>query len=610
MLWMAGRYGGGQQGLRPRGGRPLPGLDAAWTSEWPAAKVRSARDGSSTVVVVGDCGADDRQLRQSLTAVRSGAWRSLTRWPGSYLTIARHGQNLAVIGDLAGQHPVYWKPFDGGTWWSTSACALAALDESPLDPAALAAHLALAQPDVLATRSLFRGIARIPTGHLLLITPARVQATRYEPVEYPTVGLRDAGPTVRAALTEAVEVRLDGRPVSADLAGLDSTTLACLAARRGPVTAVTFADARLRDDDLAYATRTAAAVPNLHHHPVPGGPNTTYYSGLEDLTGLPVTDSPNAYVATAGIKRAVLDAVGEHHAQGVHFTGSAGDGVVWAGPDYLADLLRTRCYRHAARDAARMARLREKSVWTMLAQARPAAGTDLAGAWRHIVTELRSSPRAWTPHADRPLSWTPLLATGDWMTEQARHQLADVLAVAADDLADAPTRMAAWTERQNLVTVGTDVAGWREITQHWHGIDLAAPYLDNEVIRACLAVPAEQRGTPDRYKPLLASAFAGTGVVPDFVLQRSTKGGFEGVAYPGLTEHAAILRDLLGASSQLAGLGLLTPAPVFAMLERAATGQATAMGALHQLVATEVWLRQLDTLTASWWKDNARVATA
>ncbi|MFH8681132.1 asparagine synthase-related protein [Streptomyces lydicus] len=35
-----------------------------------------------------------------------------------------------------------------------------------------------------------------------------------------------------------------------------------------------------------------------------------------------------------------------------------------------------------------------------------------------------------------------------------------------------------------------------------HGIEVAAPFLDNEVIRACLAVPAEQRGVPGHYKPL------------------------------------------------------------------------------------------------------------
>ncbi|MFI1801507.1 hypothetical protein ACH427_29785 [Streptomyces sp. NPDC020379] len=100
------------------------------------------------------------------------------------------------------------------------------------------------------------------------------------------------------------------------LAGLDSTTLACLAARRERVTAVTFADARLKDDDLAYAARTAAAVPGIDHHAVPGGKKTVYYAAIDDIPGLPVTDAPNAYAVTAAIKRAVLAAVAEQQGLG------------------------------------------------------------------------------------------------------------------------------------------------------------------------------------------------------------------------------------------------------------------------------------------------------
>ncbi|MFF7024601.1 hypothetical protein ACFY97_26785 [Streptomyces klenkii] len=56
---------------------------------------------------------------------------------------------MAAIGDLAGQHPVYRRTEGAGTWWSTSAAVVAALDGASADPAALAAYLALGQPDVL-----------------------------------------------------------------------------------------------------------------------------------------------------------------------------------------------------------------------------------------------------------------------------------------------------------------------------------------------------------------------------------------------------------------------------------------------------------------------------
>ncbi|PJN36578.1 asparagine synthase [Streptomyces sp. CB02959] len=608
MQWSTGWYGSSGFDRLPRGGRPVPGLETAWTINWPARQVRAAGSGPLALAVVGDCGADDQQIQQGLKLVRAKDWRALTRWPGSYLTIARRGEALAVIGDLAGQYPVCWRTDSAGTWWSTSVAVLAALDGAPVDPTALAAHLALGQPDVLGQWSLFRSVSRVPTGHLLLITPQGACIVRYEPVEYEPVNLRDAAPTVRAALSEAVGVRCDGRPVSADLAGLDSTTLACLAAQRGPVTAVTFADARLRDDDLLYAVRTAATVPNLSHHTAPGSSETVYYAGLEDISALPVTDAPNAYVVTASIKKAVLDTAVGHHPEGVHLTGAAGDAVLSAPSAYLADLLREHQYRRAWQHAQAHARLRHTSALTLLRRARPAARTDLAGAWRQAAAELRRPPRPWVPQAERPVAWTPLLATADWMSPDVRDRLASALEVAAE-LATAPARLMAWSDRQDLARVGADTTGWRQIALAGHDIEVAAPFLDNEVIRACLAVPADQRGTPGRYKPLLGEAFAPTGVLPDFILTRVTKGGFNALAYAGLREHAPVLRDLLGPSSRLAAAGLVTEAPVAAMLQRAATGQPTAQGALHLAVAAEVWLRQLETAPARW-EVNSHVATA
>ncbi|MGW2026684.1 hypothetical protein [Streptomyces decoyicus] len=86
-------------------------------------------------------------------------------------------------------------------------------------------------------------------------------------------------------------------------------------------------------------------------------------------------------------------------------------------------------------------------------------------------------------------------------------------------------------------------------------------------------------------------------------------GGFNALAYAVLREHSSVLRDLLGPSSRLAAAGLITEAPVAAMLQRAALGQPTAQGALHLAVAAEVWLRHLETGPA-WWEANSYVATA
>ncbi|WP_249416061.1 hypothetical protein [Streptomyces sp. TS71-3] len=193
----------------------MPGLETTWTCGWPAARVRAGGDGRSALAVIGECGAE-WQLRNALPVVQAKDWRALTRWPGSYLVVARIGGTLAVIGDLAGQHPVFFRTDAAGTWWATAASALAALDGAPVDVTALAAHLAFGQPDVLATRSLFRDVRRVPGGHLLLIGRDGAAVQRYEPVRYPPADLRQQARVVRAALTEAVAARIDERPISAD----------------------------------------------------------------------------------------------------------------------------------------------------------------------------------------------------------------------------------------------------------------------------------------------------------------------------------------------------------------------------------------------------------
>ncbi|WP_030883541.1 asparagine synthase-related protein [Streptomyces sp. NRRL F-5053] len=447
----------------------------------------------------------------------------------------------------------------------------------------------------------------MPSGHLLTIDSRGARVARYEAAEYASVPLTEAASTVRAALEEAVAVRLDGRPVSCDLAGLDSTTLACLAAHRTPVLGVTYADNRLRDDDLAYAVRTAAAVPGLSHRTVAGTPETVYYAELADPATVPVTDAPTAFSVTASIKHAVLTQVAGQQPGGLHLTGTAGDAVLSAASSYLTDLLREHRWAKALRRAHTHARLRHTSPLTVLRRACPASRLTLPAAWRHLAVELRRPPRPWLPQTQRPTAWTPLLATADWMTPDARSQLADALEDAADTVS-APKRLTAWQERQDLARVGADTIGLRDIAAA-HGVDVAAPFLDNTVIRACLTVPAEERRTPSRYKPLLAAAMSGTGIVPPFVLSRSTKGGFNALAYAGLRAHAPVLRELLGPGSRLAAAGLITPEPVADVLQRAAARQPTAQGALHLAVAAEVWLRQAPAASGTWWEVPAR-ATA
>ena len=89
------------------------------------------------------------------------------------------------------------------------------------------------------------------------------------------------------------------------------------------------------------------------------------------------------------------------------------------------------------------------------------------------------------------------------------------------------------------------------------GIMLGAPYYDDRVVEAGLAVRPADRVTPWRYKPLIVEAMRG--IVPDASLARQTKANGTGDEEPGLRRHRADLLALWD-DSRLAALGLIDAA--------------------------------------------------
>jgi asparagine synthase (glutamine-hydrolysing) len=125
------------------------------------------------------------------------------------------------------------------------------------------------------------------------------------------------------------------------------------------------------------------------------------------------------------------------------------------------------------------------------------------------------------------------------------------------------------------------------------GVTLAAPYYDDRVVEAGLAVRPQERITPWRYKPLIIEAMRG--VVPDESLTRQTKANGSGDEEPGLRRHRA---DLLAMfeDSRLARLGLIDAGAVRETLARPLP-PSLQLGMLDQTVACEVWLRSLERST-------------
>jgi len=119
------------------------------------------------------------------------------------------------------------------------------------------------------------------------------------------------------------------------------------------------------------------------------------------------------------------------------------------------------------------------------------------------------------------------------------------------------------------------------------GLTLAAPYYDDRVIEAGLAVRPEERITPWRYKPLILEAMRG--IVPDESLTRQTKANGTADEETGLRQNRAELLALW-EDSRLGRMGLVDANALHALCSRPLPPHLDNM-VLHPTVACEVWLR-------------------
>jgi asparagine synthase (glutamine-hydrolysing) len=270
----------------------------------------------------------------------------------------------------------------------------------------------------------------------------------------------------------------------------------------------------------------------------------------------------------------------------VHLTGDGGDAVLTAPPAYLADLA-GRCaelWSHAAG----WARLRHRPVHQLVVAARQLASTTPASAVERYATALEqggpgpAERRRW----EDLIAWIPPLRAASWFTAHARS-------LAATALLNARRAWGEGTAPGDVASLGMVQAYGRAHRIHLElaadrGVALHAPFRDDVVVAACLAVPSAQRTSPRQAKPLLRAAM--TGRVPDAALSRTTKGDYSMLAYYGLSRHHQTVAGLL-TNSRLASLGLIDEKAIRADLALGAMGQQIPLATLDRLLGAEIWLR-------------------
>ncbi|MDQ0761916.1 asparagine synthase-related protein [Streptomyces canus] len=657
----AGATGGDGETVHPVGSHLLWGdPDPLWAvGDWRPDEVRVVTvDAQTRIAVLGTCGASDEQLRVGLLAARGGALRHLTAWSGAYTAVVQVGRRITVGGDLAGARPVFYTPWAGGTAYATAALPLADLIEANLDFGHLAALLAAPDvPAALHDSTPYEGVRRIPPGHALILRNGAREIAGYEPVASLAVAAPSADPDsavdgVRDALVEAVRARLSaprhvpdidpgpvpgmgpaerraarGMPVpgiGADLSGGPASgTLALLAAglpgMPGTVLghgtgagerllAVTFNDLAVggREAELERAG-TLAANPRLHHVVVTGGEETLPYAELDG----PLTDEPGPCLVTAARHRARLAA-----GSADHFTGYGARQVLDAHPARLADLLMDRKRRHLVRPVAALT----KADGSVLVPARVyGAARRLARTPYRVGLEMLAD-RLMHQRFDEPggavgaslaaLTWARPGPAARWLTGEALAEVSVRLQGATHRSGVGPGQHPGdFRARAALARHASDLRVLEQAAEI-RSQRLHAPFLDNQVVRACRALPEALRVRPGARAEILRTVLEGAGVSdlpPGWGAPSHASSA--AATRTGLRVAADSLMSLFG-TPLLAQAGLVEARVVRKALRAAAEGEPLPLDGLADLVSLELWLGRLLARRGTCWTGTPARARA
>ncbi|MGW8380480.1 asparagine synthase-related protein [Streptomyces sp. ODS28] len=388
--------------------------------------------------------------------------------------------------------------------------------------------------------------------------------------------------------------------------------------------------------------RTIAENPRLHHVVVAAGEEGLPYA---DLDG-PLTDEPGPSLVTAERHRRRLAA-----GSADHLVGLGARQVLDAHPARMADLLLDRRRRHLLRPVVALARAegappgRSVTVpWTVYRAARKLARTPYREGVEQAAAALRNggggrggkgsaaASGAGTGAGSgtgavngsaagggnggfdaaeegavgaslAALTWCRPGPAARWLTGEALAEVSRRLEHAARTrpTAERPG------ERRARAALARQAADHRVLEQaaEIRNQRLHAPFYDNEVVRACRALPETLRVRPGARASVLRSVLAGAGVheLP------------AGWGAPSHASQTASVRAGLRAASEellqlfeaplLADAGLVEARVVRRALRAAADGTPLPLDGLADLVSTELWLRRLLARRGTCWAGSA-----
>ncbi|UQI46864.1 asparagine synthase-related protein [Streptomyces sp. HU2014] len=512
--------------LRGRGCRTVahasgrPWLLGCWTDD----ELVVARQGEVRLAVAGPCSLGEAELTGRLRGVRSPSdvEDALRGAHGGFHALASLGGEVYARGGLSGARRLYWTSVDGTAVAADRARTLAWLTDADPDPAQLAARLAgPGLPYPLDGGAMWCGVHTVPPGDALrLDRDGNGGAVRRWWLPPPAgLSVAEGAPGLLAALREAVSLRVTpGRVLGADLSGGPAATALCLLAAEAGARLVTSGapgPGEGHGGGVPDAGGTGCGLPGAGagrpgRRPDPGRDDpwpTGTHGPVSPGPGLPTWgrrepgDEPSSGLRERARQRGPAGVLSAQGASRL-LLGHGGDAAVRPPSAYVHALVRNRpaaglwhTFGHRARlgwppgATARML-LDRGSYRDWLGSA--ADGLDLAA----------EGPRA--PHR-----WGAVPSLPPWASEECVELVRDLLLGAAagevEPLA-ADRGRHVWVQR---IQRAGRAAAFTVRDSAAVGLPADAPFCDDGVLDACLAVRPEEAGTPWAYRPLLIEAMRG-----------------------------------------------------------------------------------------------------
>ncbi|MDQ3402171.1 MAG: albusnodin/ikarugamycin family macrolactam cyclase [Actinomycetota bacterium] len=565
----------------------------AW-GRWRPGEMHRVKIPGARLIVVGQCGASRARMSADLAAaVRGTAVHPMvTRWPGSYLAVVITPHAVTAFVDLAGQYPLYYGVRGDDVVFGTSPIDTAVAAGAGLRPdaSAIAALLFCSSvPALTLGRTPLSGLHRLEAGEAMRVGSTG-EITRWVYEAPAPRDDRDAADALRESLAAAVAMRMAGDAhVSADFSGgLDSTAIAFLAAghRSDPLPAFVYHHPDAPAGDIEHATRNSRLSERIDLRMTSGNTETLAYQGL---AGAPPTGLPDHAAAAQERTRLRLRHIAEA-GHGIHLGGEGADALLVAPPAYLGDLARAGQVRRLIAQCRTTARPRDESPARVLGHAMRLSTMSMADALRGFGNALRRGEARHPTWIDAISWWPGPGLESAWLTTAARATLVRLAHDAAGTArASHEPGIADFVARHEMRASAATQQQLGEMARPY-GVWPQAPFLDNDVIRACTSIPAHRRADGRTVKPLLRAALRE--VVPSAVLDRPTKGNYQGEEYQGARLGAVAMRKRF-AQSTLADLGLIEPRAVIRSFDRAVLGVEAPFPALNRLIAFDLWLESL-----------------